>query len=229
MEKFSTNFLEVIHLKIWNVIKFYLKSHRIVAYLCLIYVICLIFNISTFSIFKGNVQFYYEFKDNVNCYIEPYMVLKVLKLFRITYILFFILTWVSGIYIRIKDRVKELILPISNLNRFITFFLIQLSSQLLVGAIFIILLSEELDSLLTPLDWKALPINKEYLYWKIFQDQITFAIICVILMAFSFNLKSRIIIILLLFISSWCIVSYDILPGSLLIEKLNTICPTKKI
>lgn len=228
MEKFSSSFSQISHLKIWNLIKYHLLRRRIVAYLFLLFVLCVIFNILTFWGFKSNVQFNYEYKDYVDCYIEPYIVLKLLKLFRTTIIINFVLTWVYWKYVWLQDRVKELILPISNLNRLIVIFLVQFVSQLLGGVLFMVLLSEELNSLLTLLDWKGLPFNKQHLYFELFHDLILFNIISAIFISFSFNLLSRIKIILLFFVSSWCIVSSNILPGSLLIEKLNTICPTKK-
>lgn len=228
MEKFSSSFSQILHLEILNLIKYFLLRRRIVAYLCLLFAICLIFNILIFWSFNSNLQFNYEYKDYVDCYIEPYIVLKLLKLFRTTIILNFILSWVYWMYVWLHDRVKELILPISNLNRLIVIFLIQFVSQLLGGILFMVLLSEELNGLLTTLDWKGLPFNKQHLYFELFQDLILFSIMGAIFITFSFNLLSRIKIILLFFVSSWCIVSSNILPGSLLIEKLNTICPTKK-
>lgn len=228
MEKFSSSFSQILHLEIWNLIKYFLLRRRIVAYLCLLFAFCLIFNILIFWSFNSNLQFNYEYKDYVDCYIEPYIVLKLLKLFRTTIILNFILSWVYWMYVWLHDRVKELILPISNLNRLILIFLIQFVSQLLGGILFMVLLSEELNGLLTTLDWKGLPFNKQHLYFELFQDLILFSIMGAIFITFSFNLLSRIKLILLFFVSSWCIVSSNILPGSLLIEKLNTICPTKK-
>lgn len=213
----------------WSLLKYFLIRRNTWYFLILNIFLVSIFNLFSFIDLNNNKQLYYEFKDHVNCYIEPYLVLKLAYIFKYSFIVNFSLITIWCIFLSLKEFENEKLLPITFFENSKINFLILLVYQVIVGITLLIMIFLETNKMLTKSEWFYLPFNEAQFYKILLIDFLIFNFISSLTILIINNCSVIYKYVLFLLVLIVFTFSKSVLPGEKIIKKLSSICPPKKI
>jgi hypothetical protein len=210
-----------------SVLKYTVLSQNRYIVLLVIFLISIVANYLIFINFKLHRQFYYDYGENTNCYIEVYTFIRLIRYCKPTFLLFFVLTNFYWFYVDKKELGRFVFLPISKWLNFATAFVILLIFQLCFGAFLLYLLNYQFDQFILLEDWVTIPFSRTSVNNSILLEIVIFSALnslnILIMSRFFPRIKTIIQIIAVIYLTF----NNYILPGSAMYENAKNLCKDK--
>ena len=225
MQKFERFTEKVEHYL--SVLKYTVLSQNRYFILLVILLISIVANYLIFINFKLHREFNYLYGIDINCEIEVYTFIRLIRYFKPTYLLFLVLTNFYWFYLDKKDLGRVVFLPISKWLNLATAFVILLIFQLCFGAFLLYLLNYQFDQFILKEDWVKIPFSRTSVNSSVLLEIVIFSVLNALniltMVRFFPRLKTIIQILAIIYLTF----NNYVLPGSAMYENAKNLCKDK--
>lgn len=225
MQKFERFTEKVEHYL--SVLKYTVLSQNRYFILLVILLISIVANYLIFINFKLHREFNYLYGIDIKCEIEVYTFIRLIRYFKPTFLLFFVLTNFYWFYVYKKELGRVVFLPISKWLNLATAFVILLIFQLCFGAFLLYLLNYQFDQFILKEDWVKIPFSRTSVNSSVLLEIVIFSVLNALniltMVRFFPRLKTIIQILAIIYLTF----NNYVLPGSAMYENAKNLCKDK--
>ncbi len=210
-----------------SVLKYTVLSQKRYIILLVIFLISILANYLIFVNFKLHREFNYLYGIDINCEIEVYTFIRLIRYFKPTFLLFFVLTNFYWFYVNKKDLERVIFLPISKTLNYAIAFIILLIFQLCFGTFLLYLLNYQFDQFILKEDWVKVPFPRSSVNKSILLEIVIFSVLNALNILTMIHFFPRIKTIIQIIAIIYLTFNNYVLPGSAMYEHAKNLCKDK--